>query len=388
MPDRLHRLAADLMNKSFIELATPGVQGLTPYQPGKPVEELERELGIQGAIKLASNENPLGPGARAVAAMRERLTQVSDYPDGGGYALSARIARVNRVEAACVTLGNGSNDILELVTRAYLGRDDSAVFSEYSFAVYPIVVQAVGATAKVAAAFDEDHPAMPLGHDPDALVASIDERTRIVFIANPNNPTGTWLTPDQLHGLLERIAGDIIVVLDLAYLEYMEDELQPDCAALLQRYPNLVITRTFSKVHGLAGLRIGYSLSHPDIANVLNRVRQPFNTNLLAQSAALATLDDEEHLQRSVAMNREGRHLLTEAFEAMGLSVLPSMGNFLAVKVRQDGQAMYQRLLRSGVIVRPVANYAMPDYLRVTVGTGEQNQRLLDAFDACLAERD
>ncbi len=368
------------MNKRFISLATPAVQQLMPYLPGKPVEELERELGIHDAIKLASNENPLGPSPLALQALQKQLARVNYYPDGGGFVLSQRIAEANNVAISNVTLGNGSNDILELVTRAYLTSADSAVFSAYSFAVYPIVVQAVGAQANVASAYPESHELMPLGHDPDAIINSIDEKTRIIFIANPNNPTGTWLSPEQLLALFERIADDIIIVLDLAYMEYMDKALQPDIAAWLKRFPNLVITRTFSKVYALAGLRIGYSLTHPDIADILNRVRQPFNTNSLAQTAALASLEDTDHLQKSIAMNTAGKTMLESAFDAMQLSYLPTMGNFISVNVKQNGLDLYARLLKRGIILRPVASYQMPEFLRITIGTQAQNQRLLKAL--------
>ncbi len=368
------------MKKRFIALATPAVQQLTPYLPGKPIEELERESGIRDSIKLASNENPLGPSPLALQAMQKQLASVNYYPDGGGFALSQRIAEANNVAISNVTLGNGSNDILELITHAYLTPADSAVFSEYSFAVYPIVVQAVGAQANVAKAYPESHEFMPLGHDPDAIINSIDEKTRIIFIANPNNPTGTWLSPEQLLALFERIAADIIIVLDLAYMEYMDAALQPDIAAWLKRFPNLVITRTFSKVYALAGLRIGYSITHPDIADILNRVRQPFNTNSLAQTAALASLDDEDHLQKSVAMNTAGKAMLESAFDSMQLSCLPTMGNFISVNVKQNGVDLYERMLKRGVILRPLASYQMPEFLRITVGTQAQNQRLLKAL--------
>lgn len=373
------------MTARYISLATPGVQHLQPYQPGKPIEALERELGIRDSIKLASNENPLGPGQKVVEALGKHLAGINYYPDGGGFELSKRLAEANNVDVSCITLGNGSNDILELVTRAYLTPSDSAVFSEHSFAVYPIVVQAVGAKANVATAFAEDHPSMPLGHDPEALLSSIDDKTRIVFIANPNNPTGTWLDSKTLLSLFERIDSDVIIVLDLAYVEYMDAELQPDIPDWLGRFPNLVITRTFSKVYALAGLRIGYSLSHPDIANVLNRVRQPFNTNLLAQVAAQTAIADVEHVEESVVMNNAGKTLLQNAFAEMGLKALPAMGNFISVNVKQDGMALYQRLLKRGVIVRPVANYQMPQYLRITIGTEQQNQRLLEALSQELA---
>jgi len=372
------------MELSFLELATAGVQKLTPYQPGKPVEELERELGISDSIKLASNENPLGPSRLALDAIKKNISSINYYPDGGGYALSDKLAQKHQVDTSNITLGNGSNDILELVTRAFLTPQHSAVFSEHSFAVYPIVVQAVGAKANVAKAYPEDHESMPLGHDPDALLAQIDDTTRIVFIANPNNPTGTWLTPDALENLFNKIAQNVIIVLDLAYTEYMDEQIKPPINKWLQKFPNLVVTQTFSKVYALAGLRIGYSISNPEIADVLNRVRQPFNTNLLAQAAAIASLDDSEHVAKSVLMNNTGKTYLQNAFAEMNLDYLPTMGNFISVNVRQDGLALYQKLLEQGVIVRPVANYDMPEYLRITIGTQQQNERFIETLKQCL----
>ena len=377
-------MASSFSEGAFLKLATVGVQQLIPYQPGKPVEELERELGIANSIKLASNENPLGPGPQALEVIKDLLPSINYYPDGGGYALSEKLAQKHQVDAANITLGNGSNDILELVTRAFLTPQHSAVFSEYSFAVYPIVVQAVGAKANVAKAFAEDHASMPLGHDPEALLAQVEDNTRIIFIANPNNPTGTWLTPAQLEDLFGSIAQDIIIVLDLAYTEYMDENLRPPIKQWLEKFPNLVVTQTFSKVYALAGLRIGYSISNPEIADILNRVRQPFNTNLLAQSAAIASLDDTEHVTKSVAMNNAGKQFLQQAFDDMQLAHLPTMGNFISVNVKQNGAALYDRLLQQGVIVRPVANYDMPEYLRVTIGTQSQNERFIDTLKQCL----
>jgi len=375
------------MSISFLALATSGVQQLTPYQPGKPVEELERELGIANSIKLASNENPLGPSPLALEAIKNISSSINYYPDGGGFALSDKLAQKHQVNAANITLGNGSNDILELLTRAFLTPQHSAVFSEHSFAVYPIVVQAVGAKANVAKAFAEDHVTMPLGHDPDALLSQIEENTRIIFIANPNNPTGTWLTPAELEALFANIAQDVIIVLDLAYTEYMDENIKPPIKQWLEKFPNLVVTQTFSKVYALAGLRIGYSISNPEIADVLNRVRQPFNTNMLAQSAAIASLNDVDHVHKSVAMNTAGKTFLQKAFTEMNLNYLPTMGNFISVNVKQDGLALYKKLLQQGVIVRPVTNYAMPEYLRITIGTQQQNERFIDAFKACLIEQ-
>ena len=373
------------MAKSFHSLAAPGVQQLRPYLPGKPVEELERELGITNSIKLASNENPLGPSTLAVEAIRQHAESVHFYPDGGGFKLSARLAEKFNVDPACVTLGNGSNDILELVSRAFLTPETSAIFSEYSFAVYPIVVQAVGAKANVAKAFPLDHASMPLGHDPKALLDSVDGATRVIFIANPNNPTGTWLEPAVLKQLISELPDNVIVVLDMAYNEYMDESLQIDASEWLADYPNLVITGTFSKIYALAGLRIGYSLCSPEIADLLNRVRQPFNTNLLAQAAALASLDDEQHIKDSVALNDTGKAYLQQSFDDLGLDHLPTMGNFISVNLCRDGQTVYDALLKKGVIVRPVGNYNMPEFLRITIGTEAQNQRFIKALTEVLA---
>lgn len=373
------------MSRLFHDLAAPGVQKLQPYLPGKPVEELERELGISNSIKLASNENPLGASSKALQAIERCYSNINYYPDGSAYQLSERLARKFNLDPACLTFGNGSNDVLELIARAFLTSEHSAVYSQYAFAVYPIVVQATGAKANVAAAFDETHDSMPLGHDPDALIDSIDKTTRVVFIANPNNPTGTWLDSSTVCAMLDRVPSNVIVVLDLAYLEYMEEVLKPDINSLLQKYNNLIITCTFSKVYALAGLRIGYGLSHPDIANLLNRVRQPFNTNMIAQAAALAALDDEQHIQRSISLNFEGKAYLQHELEKLGLPYLPSMGNFLTVNMKQDAAAVYQALLKQGVIVRPIANYQLPEYLRITIGTPEQNHRLIEALSGVCA---
>ena len=369
---------------SFLKLATSGVQQLIPYQPGKPVEELERELGIADSIKLASNENPLGPSPLALNAIKNIVSSINYYPDGGGFALSNKLAQKHQLDASNITLGNGSNDILELVTRAFLTPLHSAVFSEYSFAVYPIVVQAVGAKANVAKAYPENHETMPLGHDPVAILSQIDDSTRIVFIANPNNPTGTWLTPAALEDLFGKLADNIIIVLDLAYTEYMDEEFKPPINQWIEKFPNLVVTQTFSKVYALAGLRIGYSISNPEIADILNRVRQPFNTNMLAQAAAIASLDDAEHVKKSVEMNNAGKKLLQDAFAELDLKYLPTMGNFISVNVKQDGMALYEKLLQKGVIVRPVANYDMPEYLRITIGTQQQNERFVETLKQCL----
>lgn len=372
------------MNNKFLALAAPGVQQLKPYLPGKPIDELERELGITNSIKLASNENPLGPSPKAVDAAKLVVAEVNLYPDGAGFKLSAALANKHNTVVDSITLGNGSNDVLELIARAFLTDKHSAVFSQYAFAVYPIVTQAIGAKANVASAYPADHPTMPYGHDLDAIYNAIDVSTRIVFIANPNNPTGTWLDIDALIEFLDKVPETVIVVLDEAYYEYMPEALKPDSNALLKQFDNLILTRTFSKMYGLAGLRIGYSVSHPDVADLLNRVRQPFNANLIAQEAALASLDDVQHVNNSIDSNNRGLKQLADGFIELGLTFIPSIGNFITVDVKQDAMPVYDALLREGVIVRPVANYQLVNHLRITVGTESQNTRALNALTKAL----
>jgi len=372
------------MSCDYRALALTGVQHLTPYQPGKPIDELERELGIRESIKLASNENPLGPSPKALEAARAALPGIALYPDGNGFALKRRLGELLGVAPACITLGNGSNEILELVARAYLAPGRNAVFSAHAFAVYPIVVQAVGAEARVAAANGPDH-AMPYGHDLDAMAALINADTRVVFVANPNNPTGTWLDEQAVYAFLKRVPAETLVVMDEAYFEYVQTEGYPDATRWLEEFPNLLVTRTFSKIHGLAGLRIGYAVSGEAVADMLNRVRQPFNTNLLAQAAALAALDDTDHVRESVRINGEGLKQLGEACEQRGLGFIPSVGNFISIDMGRDAGPVYQALLREGVIVRPIAGYGLARHLRVTVGREHENRRFIEALDRVLA---
>lgn len=368
---------------SIDELAAPGVRGLRPYEPGKPVEELERELGISHAIKLASNENPLGPGRGAVAAIQANLAGLARYPDGNGFALKSALATRLGVSQKQITLGNGSNDILELLARAFVTPANSVVFSEHAFAVYPIVTQAVGARAIVA-------PARNMGNDLDALADAVTDDTRLVFIANPNNPTGTWLSADSLRDFVRAQPAHVLVVLDEAYYEYANAPCTGanGYASLMDEVvnlPNLVVTRTFSKAYGLAGLRAGYAVSRVDVADYLNRVRQPFNMNSLAEAAAVAALADEQHLQHSIELNCSGLQQYYAAFNEMGLAYIPSAANFISVEVGDDGRAVYNALLREGVIVRPVDNYGMPRYLRITVGTSNENSRAIAALRKVLA---
>ena len=353
---------------NIFELATPGVQGLQPYQPGKPIEELEREYGIKNAIKLASNENPLGINPAVVHSLQD----INRYPDGNGFVLKKALAHKHGVNMDMITLGNGSNDILELIARAFVSSTHSIIFSEHAFAVYPIVTQAIGATAIVT-------PAKNWGHDLNAMKAAINDNTRLIFIANPNNPTGTWVDKATLKEFLETVP--VLVVVDEAYFEYaIENPDYPNSLNWITDYPNLIVTRTFSKAYGLAGLRVGYSISHPDVANILNRVRQPFNVNSIALAVATASLNETEYLSKSIALNRAGLQQLMTAFEKMGLSYIPSLGNFLAVDVK-DGAKIYEALLREGVIVRPIGGgYGMPRHLRVTVGLPSENDAFLQAL--------
>ncbi len=370
--------------ESFISQANPGVQGLRPYLPGKSVAELEREYGVTNAIKLASNENPLGPGPKALAAATLALAELTRYPDGNAFELKHQLAVKYQVDESCITIGNGSNEILELLARVFLKPGTNAVFSEHAFAVYPLATQAVGASANIAQAFSQDH-ATPFGHNLPAMLACINDDTRLVFIANPNNPTGTWLSSADLLGFIEQVPAHIVVVVDEAYFEYVDEADYPDTLSWMSRFSNLVITRTFSKIYGLAALRIGYSLANSEISNLLNRVRQPFNANAVAQAAAVAALGDQEYLCQSVEKNRAGLVQLGSGFNKLNLDYVPSVANFILVNVKQPGLAIYEKLLKQGVIVRPVANYGLPDYLRITVGTVDENQKCLEALNSVLA---
>lgn len=368
------------MSCDFLALAQPGVQKLSPYVPGKPVDELARELDLDpsGIVKLASNENPLGPSPKALEAIRAELAELTRYPDGNGFELKCRLAERCGVTPAQVTLGNGSNDILDLVARAYLAPGLNAVFSEYAFAVYPIATQAVGAIGKVV-------PARDFGHDLPAMLAAIDANTRVVFIANPNNPTGTWFGPAALESFLAQVPENVLVVLDEAYIEYAEGDELPDGLDYLARYPNLLVSRTFSKAYGLASLRVGYGLSSAQVADVLNRVRQPFNVNSLALAAACAALDDADYLAESRRINDAGMLQLEEGFRALGLTWIPSKGNFIAVDFGRDAAPINAALLREGVILRPVGGYGMPTFLRVSIGLPAENARCLEALAKVLA---
>ncbi len=362
------------------DLAPGHVRAIAPYLPGKPIAELAREMGLDAReiVKLASNENPLGPSPAALEAVRRCLPDLARYPDGAGFELKTALAAHHGVAASQIVLGNGSNDVLEFAARAFLGPASSAVYSRHAFAVYPLAVQAVGARGIEA-------PARAFGHDPQAMLEAIEDDTRVVFVANPNNPTGTLWSAEVLHEFIAQVPRDVLIVLDEAYYEY----LPPACAApsveWLARHPNLMVTRTFSKAYGLAGLRVGYALAHPDVADLLNRVRPPFNVSTVAQAAAVAALADTAHLEAGIAVNEAGMGQITAGLARLGLDYIPSYGNFVSFRVG-NATAMYQKLLKRGVIVRPLANYGMPDYLRVSIGLERENDQFLRALADALKE--
>jgi histidinol-phosphate aminotransferase len=354
------------------------VRKITPYLPGKPISELAREFGLeeQTIIKLASNENPRGPSATVRKAIADAMAELCRYPDGNGFALKAALAERHAVAPEQIVLGNGSNDILELVTQAFLQPGDHAVYSRHAFAVYPLATHARGAVGIEVATRE-------LGHDLPAMRKAITPTTRLVFVANPNNPTGTWIEPAALEAFIASVPQETLIVLDEAYNEYLPERLHAPSAAWVGTHPHLIVSRTFSKAYGLAALRVGYGIMHPKVADMLNRVRQPFNVNSLAQTAALAALADTAYVEESRRLNDSGMRALEAGLRAMNVEFVPSHGNFLLVHVG-DGGRVYQRLLEQGVIVRPVANYGLPEHLRVTVGLPEENQRFLAALKVAL----
>ena len=372
-----------MRSRNYSDLAVAGVRELSPYTPGKPIAELEREYGVTDSIKLASNENPLGASPRAIAAMRGELDDVWLYPDANGFELKQALADRHGVSPDCITLGNGSNDVLVFLAQAFLGPEVEAVYSQYCFAVYPIACSMVGATSRIVPALPAGDP-MALGHDLRGLYQAVGPDTRMVFVANPNNPTGTWLDGRRLKDFAASLPPHVICVVDEAYAEYADSEQLGDATGWLEEIPNLVVTRTFSKAYGLAGLRIGYALSNPGIADLLNRVRPAFNVNSLALTAARAALEDAEFIERSRTVNASGLVQLKDGLSALGLHVLPSAANFVLVDFGADAAPINEALLRAGVIVRPVANYGLPTHLRITVGTQEQNARLLVALERIL----
>ena len=363
-------------------LAPDYIRAIAPYQGGKPISEIAREFGIDEAdiVKLASNENPLGMSPKAQAAVEDAMLDIARYPDGNSYALREAVSQKFNVARNQIVFGNGSNDILELSARAFLQVGDEVIYSQHAFAVYPLVTQAVGATGVVV-------PAKEFAHDLDGFLKAITAKTRFIFIANPNNPTGTLIDKATLKAFLKQVPESILVVLDEAYDEYLSSDDKSEALGWLNTFENLIISRTFSKAYGLAGLRVGFGLMHADIADILNRIRQPFNVNAIAQAAAVASLADDEFVARSYAANQAGMLQLTQGFNQLGLSYIDSYANFISFEVKNAAR-VNQKLLEGGIIVRPVANYELPNYLRVSIGLFSENQRFLEALALIVKDND
>ena len=360
------------------ELVNRGIDDLSPYEPGKPIEDLERELGINNAIKLASNENPMGPSPRIFDSIEAVLKETHRYPDGNATRLKSTIASKFNVQDEQVTIGNGSNDIIEFVARIFLSKEDSAIYSEHAFAVYPLVVKAVGAKGI-------EVPAKNFSHDLDQMLESLQDNTKLIFIANPNNPTGSFIEYDQLISFLEKVPENIIVLLDQAYFDYSAFETKDIEFDILNRFPNLIMSRSFSKAYGLAGFRVGFCVSSREIADYLNRVRQPFNANSLALYAAEKALEDQNFIDKCLQLNFEQKEILFEELMSLGYDCLPSRGNFISFDCKQDSREAFNKLLMEGVIVRSLAVYKMPNYLRVSVGLPEENFAFLEKIRQTLS---
>lgn len=370
------------------------IQSLRPYQPGKPIDELAREFGLNAddIVKLASNENPTGPSKKAIAAMEKEARELTRYPDGNGFELKQALCHQLSGEQVSIkpeniTLGNGSSDILDFIVKCFVAQNDEVVFSQHAFAIYGLVTKIQGGQCKVV-------PAKNYGHDLDAMAAAISDKTRLVFVTNPNNPTGTWLTQAEIAGFMAKVPSDVVVVLDEAYFEYVDEAEYCNGLTLVTDYPNLVVTRTFSKAYGLASLRIGYGISSPEIADLMNRVRPPFNVNSFALAAAVATLNDAEYVAESKAVNDAGMDYLIASFDALNLPYIPSVGNFISFEIPVSGEAansitaseVDKQLLAVGVIIRPIANYEMPNHLRVSIGTQSENETFINALTKILAD--
>jgi histidinol-phosphate aminotransferase len=359
------------------ELVRKGVAGLVPYPPGKPIEELERELGIKGSIKLASNENPLGPSPLAVRAIMEKLPALHRYPDGSGYYMKTRLCEVSGVPFRRVILGNGSNELIELLVRTFLSEGDEAVQAFPTFLVYEKVV--TGAGGRVVSV-----PLSGFRVDLEGILAAVTKRTKIIFVCNPNNPTGTVLSRAEMKDFLAKVPEDVVIALDEAYIEFVRDESAAKGLDLLDDHPLLCILRTFSKLYGLAGLRIGYGFGSERMIDYMNRVRQPFNANALAQAAATAALDDLEFVSKTLSLVRDGLRYLYGELEGMGLEYVPTQSNFFLIRVPEGGKRTYERMLREGVIIRAMDSYGLPEYIRINVGLPEENDRFIRSLKRVL----
>ena len=368
--------------EALAALAPDYIRSIAAYQPGKPISDVARELGMREAdiVKLASNENPLGTSPKAIAAIRAALGELAMYPDGGGFALKAAISKKYAVSPEQIILGNGSNDILELAARTFMKAGDSAVYAQHAFAVYPLATQAVGAQGIEVAAKN-------FGNDLDAMLGAIRADTKMIFLANPNNPTGTFIPGFELRAFAQQVPPSVLVVLDEAYGEYLKDSDAYDSVPWLAEFPNVIVSHTLSKAYGLAGLRIGFGLAHPQLIDLMNRVRQPFNVNHLAMVAAVAALGDDAFIKESRRVNDAGLSLLKAEFSKRNLETIPAFGNFITFKV-ENTKRVFEALLKQGVIVRLIAGYGLPDYLRVTIGTEAQNWRFLAALDIARAQEE
>jgi histidinol-phosphate aminotransferase len=355
------------------------IRTLVPYAPGKPIEEVEREFGISNSVKLASNENPLGPSPKALSAIREKLDELNLYPDGDCFYLKHGLAKKLGVAPEELIFGNGSNELIELAVRTFMNPGDEALMAHQAFVVYQLVVQAAGVLRKAV-------PLRDFTHDLNGMAQAITPRTRLVFLANPNNPTGTIYRRTEWEHFLEKVSDQVLIVVDEAYFEYVEDPEYPDSLRYQQSGKSILTLRTFSKLYGLAGLRIGYGVGSKELIALMQRVRQPFNINSPAQWAALAALDDHEHVRRSLEVNRRGIDYLTNEIAKLGLEQVPSQANFILVRVG-NGDEIFKQLLVQGVIVRPMGIYEFPAHIRVTVGTMEENQKFIQALGKII-ERD
>ena len=359
------------------------VRAIAPYQAGKPIAEVAREFGLDEAsiVKLASNENPFGVPESSKQAMAQAAAELGRYPDANGFELKGALAARYDVPADWITLGNGSNDILEIAAHAFVERGESVVFAQYSFAVYALATQGVGGRAIVV-------PAVNYGHDLTAMAAAIEADTRLVYVANPNNPTGTFIGADEIEAFLQQVPANVVVVLDEAYNEYLAPQYQFESANWVRKYPNLIVSRTFSKAYGLAGLRVGFAIAQPEVTDLMNRIRQPFNVNSLAQAAAIAALNDKAFLEKGAKNNAEGYQQMIAAFDELGLEYVPSFGNFVLVRVGHDdgaGARVNLALLKQGVIVRPVGAYGLPQWLRISIGLPQENATFIEALKKALS---
>tara|TARA_B100000029_G_scaffold515480_1_gene622680 strand:+ start:1757 stop:2869 length:1113 start_codon:yes stop_codon:yes gene_type:complete len=362
-----------------LSLAIPGVRSLSPYQPGKDIGEIQRELGLSDVIKLASNENPRLAKLDVWNSVQDIIPTISRYPDGGGQQLKIQIAKKLNVHSSQITLGNGSNDVLEMVGKCFVQNWNKIIISQHAFVVYALIAASLNAKLSVV-------PSINWGHDLKGMQDSIDQDTRVIFIANPNNPTGTWVSKNDLESFLVSVPEHVLVVLDEAYFEYVQEESYPNGVDLLEHYPNLIITRTFSKIYGLAGLRVGYSVSSPEIAEILNRIRQPFNVNSFGYAAAIAVLENDTFVRESCELNQREMVKITKELKRLNLSWIPSVANFLAIDLQRPADPIVQHMLQNGVIVRPIGNYDMPNFIRVTVGLERENRRALKALEFAIKD--